>query len=104
VSELLYGGKKISSLTDIEKQLIISETKSVSQSKTQVQKGLDIIDALVSLELVSSKSEARRLLLAQAVKITNKAVPLEYTITDKDYKDGLLLIKKGKSLGVLHIK
>ena len=104
VSELLYGGKKISSLTDIEKQLIISETKSVSQSKTQVQKGLDIVDALVSLELVNSKSEARRLLLAQAVKIANKAVPLEYIITEKDYKDGLLLIKKGKSLGVLHIK
>lgn len=104
VTELLYGSKKISTLSTTDKQLIIGETKSLQQSRTQVTKGLDIIDALVSLELASSKSEARRLIEGNAVKVNLKAVSIEYVIAEKDYKDGLVLIKKGKSIGALYQK
>jgi tyrosyl-tRNA synthetase len=104
VTELLYGSKKISSLSVTDKQLIISETKSHSQTKAQASKGIGIIDALVALELASSNSEARRLIGGNAVKVNTKVVPIDHIISVKDYKDGLVLIKKGKSVGVLHLK
>jgi tyrosyl-tRNA synthetase len=104
VTELLYGAKKISTLSATDKQLIINETKSLAQTKAQAIKGLGIVDALVGLELATSKSEARRLIAGNAVKIHQKAVPIDFIVTEKDYKDGLVLIKKGKSVGALHLK
>jgi tyrosyl-tRNA synthetase len=104
VTELLYGTKRISMLTPTDKQLIINETKSLGQTKAQASKGLGIIDALVNLELASSKSEARRLIEGNAVKIHQKAVTVDYMVTQSDYKDGLVLIKKGKSHGALYLK
>jgi len=104
VTELLYGTKRISMLTPTDKQLIINETKSLGQTKAQASKGLGIIDALVNLELASSKSEARRLIEGNAVKIHQKAVTVDYLVTQSDYKDGLVLIKKGKSHGALYLK
>ena len=104
VTELLYGAKKISTLTPTDKQLIITETKSLGQTKAQASKGLGIIDALVNLELAASKSEARRLIEGGAVKIHQKAVAIDFIVTEKDYKDGLVLIKKGKSHGALYLK
>jgi tyrosyl-tRNA synthetase len=104
VTALLYGSKKITTLTATDKQLIINETQSLAQTKTQISKGLGIIDALVGLKLATSKSEARRLIAGNAVKVHQKAVPEDFTVTAKDYKDGLVLIKKGKSVGVLYTK
>jgi tyrosyl-tRNA synthetase len=104
VSELLYGSKKISSLSTTDKQLIINETKSHGVTKAQSIKGLSIVDALISLDLASTKSEARRLIEANAVKIANRAVSIDFSITQKDYKDGLVLIKKGKSHGAVFLK
>jgi tyrosyl-tRNA synthetase len=104
VTALLYGSKKITTLTAADKQLIINETQSLAQTKTQISKGLGIIDALVGLKLATSKSEARRLIAGNAVKVHQKAVPEDFTVTAKDYKDGLVLIKKGKSVGVLYTK
>jgi tyrosyl-tRNA synthetase len=104
VTELLYGSKKVSSLSVIDAQLIINETKSLGQTRAQAIKGLDIVDALVGLELATSKSDARRLVEAHAVKVHGKPVAIDFIITEKDYKDGLVLIKKGKSVGTVYIK
>lgn len=104
VTQLLYGSKKISTLSATDKQLIIAETQSHSQTKAQMNKGTGIIDALVLLELASSKSEARRLLDSNAVKVNLKSVANDYVISEKDYRDGLVLIKKGKSIGALYFK
>jgi tyrosyl-tRNA synthetase len=104
VTELLYGSKKITKLSATDKQLIINETKSLGQTRAQAIKGIGIIDALVGLELVSSTSEARRLIAGNAVKIHQKPVPIDCIVTEKDYVDGLVLIKKGKSHGALYIK
>jgi len=104
VTQLLYGSNKITSLTATDKQLIINETTSLAQTKAATIKGLDIIDALTALKLASSNSEARRLIAGNAVKVNGKVVPIDFIITEKHYKDGLVLIKKGKSIGALYIK
>lgn len=104
VTELLYGSKKISTLSTTDKELIISETRGKAQTKTQAQKGLAIIDALVMLELAQSKSEARRLIEGNAVKVNGTPVTLNFLVTEKHYRDGLVLVKKGKSIGALYLK
>jgi tyrosyl-tRNA synthetase len=104
VTELLYGAKKVTRLTEADTRLIIAETPNLAQTRTQAIKGLDIVDALVALELAPSKSQARRLIEGNAVKVHKKVVPINFIITEKDYIDGLVLVQKGKSVGTVYRK
>ncbi len=66
-------------------------------AKEQVAEGLNIIDALVLTGLAPSKGEARRLITQGGVNVNNQKVEgIEQTITEKDFEDGKLIIKKGK--------
>ena len=57
---------------------------------------MPIIDFCVETKLTSSKGEARRLLEQNGIAVNGEKVGLDKVITETDFKDGELLIKKGK--------
>ena len=61
--------------------------------------GINIIDALIKAELVSSRGEARRLIEQGGVSIDNeKVTSVSYIIPVSDFEKGYVIIKKGKKV------
>ena len=61
--------------------------------------GINIIDALVKAELVTSRGEARRLIEQGGVSVDNeKVTAVSYIIPVSDFEKGYVIIKKGKKV------
>lgn len=70
---------------------------SIEVSKEELEKGIKLIDILVTSGLTPSKSEARRAIQQGGVSVNEeKATDLDKTITEADVKDGQILLQKGK--------
>ncbi len=85
-AEELFGNKKCS-----------DNMPSVSVSKKHLN--IRVVDLLVEVNLVSSKSEAKRLIEQNGVSINQEKVKsVEQFVTDKDLKDNSLVLQKGKKV------
>ena len=61
--------------------------------------GINIIDALIKAELVTSRGEARRLIEQGGVSVDNeKVTAVSYVIPVSDFEKGYVIIKKGKKV------
>ncbi len=61
--------------------------------------GINIIDALIKAELVTSRGEARRLIEQGGVSVDNeKVTSVSYIIPVSDFEKGYVIIKKGKKV------
>ena len=61
--------------------------------------GINIIDALIKAELVTSRGEARRLIEQGGVSVDNeKVAAVSYVIAVSDFEKGYVIIKKGKKV------
>ena len=67
-------------------------------NKVEIENDLNILDLLISMNIASSKREAREYVSGNAISINgNKVNDLEYVISDKDYLDGrYIIIRRGK--------
>lgn len=91
-SDALFGGRPVGELSSIERTTLLGEVASV-----KVGKGHAIVDAMVEGGLVSSKSEARRLIEGNGVTINGKAVDhVDPTLRAEDFANGLAILRKGK--------
>ena len=60
---------------------------------------INIIDLLVESKLVTSKSEARRLIEQSGISLNQEKISsVEQVITDKDLTNNSLIIQKGKKV------
>jgi tyrosyl-tRNA synthetase len=70
---------------------------TTAMSKEQLEKGINIIDLLVMTGLAPSKGEARRLIAQGGVLVEDSKVEsIDLAVSTADFKDGKLIIKKGK--------
>lgn len=88
ITTVLFEDTDIKDLSDAELDLLSEFTPTVS-------KGTSLIDALVSSETVSSKSEARKLLAGNAISLNGKKVTDDTTVGQTS------IIKKGKNKFIL---
>ena len=58
-----------------------------------------IIELLEMLQLIPSRGEGRRLIAQGGIKINDeKITDHEHIITEADFKDGYILVQKGKKI------
>lgn len=70
---------------------------SVEVSSSDIQSGVNVLDLLLTLKLVPSKSEARRLVQQNGLAINgDKVTAVDAVINSDFFKDGEMIIKKGK--------
>lgn len=82
------------SVADLDEPGLEAMRKEVSAIK--VSAGADILEALMATGLAASRSEARRLLQGNAVSVNGDKAAKE-TLDAEDFKNGRLLIRKGKA-------
>ena len=100
MSEVLFTGE-FKKLNESELEEILKGYKKIN-----VSKNIDLVTLLISMNVASSKREARELISSNAISINgNKVNDLEYVISDNDFMfDKYVIIKKGKKnyyVGVL---
>lgn len=88
VTEVLFGGSPVSSLTDQDTILLAREIPTV-------RPGVSIVDALVQSGVASSNGEARRLLSGNAISLDGEKVSEDRLIEQTS------LLKKGKNTFIL---
>ena len=60
-------------------------------------KNISIVDAIVLTGIAPSKGQARTLITQGGISLNDeKITDTTYTLSEKDFKDGFLIIKKGK--------
>ncbi len=70
---------------------------SAEVSSSDIQSGVNVLDLLLTLKLVPSKSEARRLVQQNGLAINgDKVTAVDAVINSDFFKDGKMIIKKGK--------
>jgi tyrosyl-tRNA synthetase len=101
-TSMLHGEKEAKASEESAKKTFSqnslgAELPSVSITKSQLDKGLNIIDLIVLSKLENSKSEIRRLIKGNGVKINNQSIDNEkLIITHLLFKDNIIKLSLGK--------
>ncbi|KND50936.1 MAG: tyrosine--tRNA ligase [Parcubacteria bacterium C7867-007] len=104
VSEALYGERTLSTLSKEEQAMVLEEAPSLTISTADLAYGYTIIDALTNSNLVSSKSEARRLIESKGVTLNDEKVDsVEATLSSENFQNGLAMLKRGKQISILSL-
>ena len=104
---MLHGKKEANASEETAKKTFTenslgAELPSVLINKNQLDKGLNIIDLIILSKLENSKSEIRRLIKGNGVKINNKSIDDEKLIITKNlFKANIVRLSLGKKR---HIK
>jgi tyrosyl-tRNA synthetase len=101
VSEVLFGGKPLGELSRDARALILKEAPTLPILKSDLTKGLPVLDALATSSLANSKGEARRLIEGRGISLNGEAVSFDQALKESDFSGGLALLKKGKRDPVL---
>ncbi len=101
VSEVLFGSKDLSDMNEVERAMLASEAPTY-----ELGSDIALVDVLVESELVSSKTEARKMIGEGAVTLNNiKISDLDFNISKKDLQNNMAVLRKGKKqLRVLIVK
>jgi len=100
-SEILFGDSPLEELKNFDYEEILNIFEGVPQfklSRTEIEKGINILDLLVKSGTYSSKGEARKSIQQNALKLnkekysdTNSIINISHLISNK-----FILIQKGK--------
>ena len=102
VTKLVHGEKAAINAQKIAEELfsnkgVSDNMPSITISKEKLE--INIIDLLVEAKLVSSKSEARRLVNQNGISLNREKIKsAEQIITINDLKDDSLVLQKGKKV------
>ena len=91
ITEVLTGRRSVGDIADYVLTAMRKEVPTV-----KVKAGHDVADLLVQTGLCSSKTEARRLIVGNAIAINGQKTQKEQ-LEHEDFQDGRLLIRKGKA-------
>ena len=101
VTKLVHGEEALKAQKTAE-ELFSNKGVSENMPSIELSKNLldiNIIDLLVESKLVTSKSEARRLIEQNGILLNQEKISsVDQIITDKDLNDNALIIQKGKKV------
>lgn len=106
VSSALFGAIPLSDLPVSAREALLKEVPILPILRKDIASGLSVLDVLATSTLVSSKSDARRMIEAKGISLNGVAVEdAARMLTETDFANGLALLRKGKrDLAVLVLK
>lgn len=104
ITKLIHGEEEAKKALDAAKALFNGANKGGSIPTTDMTaedlgEGMDILTLMQFTKLIPSRSEGRRLVQQGGVRINDEQIKdISYQITEKDFVDGELMIRKGKKV------
>ena len=106
-TEMLHGEQEAKNVAETAKQTFADNSMgdnlpSISINNKEIKEKITVIDLIILSKLENSKSEIRRLIKGNGIKINNQVITDEKLIITKDlFQDNLIKISLGKKR---HIK
>ena len=101
VTKLVHGEEEAKKALDTSLELFSNKGISDNMNSVTISKDLlggSIIDILIETNLISSKSEARRLIEQNGISVNKEKVDVNKLITNEDLTDNFIIIQKGKKV------
>ena len=104
VTKMVHGEEEAKKANDAAMAIFqggndTSNMPSATVSKSDIENGINILDLLTSVNLVASKSEGRRLVQQNGIAVNGEKVTAVDAVINSDFfKDGEMVIKKGKKV------
>ncbi len=105
LTALVHGKEEAEKAQSAAKSVFGADGNSENMPSTNLSaedfsdEGINIIDALIKANLVTSRGEARRLIEQGGVSVDNeKVTAVSYIIPVSDFEKGYVIIKKGKKV------
>jgi tyrosyl-tRNA synthetase len=99
-SNILFGKSTDAELKSLDKETLLEIFEGVPQgkiAKTEIEGGLNVVEALVKSGFLSSNGEARRALQEGSISINKQKVDGEATVGNQDLLNGdIILLQRGK--------
>lgn len=104
ITKIVHGEEEAIKAQEAAKALFsdggnMDNVPSTEIAKDELGDGINIIDLMIKADLIKSKSEGRRLVEQNGVRVNDEVFSdLSKAITENDFSDGKLMIKKGKKV------
>lgn len=104
ITKIVHGEDEAAKAQEAAKALFsdganMDHVPSTEISKVELGDGISIIDLMIKADLIKTKSEGRRLLEQNGVRVNDEVFSdISKLIAENDFKDGKLMIKKGKKI------
>ena len=104
ITKLVHGEEEAKKALETSRALFEGHVSDENMPTTEMEKavfeeGIGILNLLTNLELTKSNGEARRLVKQNGVKLNRETVAdFKKEITLEDFKDGEIIIQKGKKV------
>lgn len=104
VTKIIHGEEEAKKAQDAARALFAGGAEGGSIPTTEISAakfgdGMDILTLLSECGLIASKSEGRRLVQQNGLKLNDeKVTAFDYVVTSNDIKDGKIKIQKGKKV------
>jgi tyrosyl-tRNA synthetase len=93
----IFFGAEIDSLNDAQLIEIFADVPSISVVKSEFDKGITVVDALVRTELCASKGDAKRTLTANAIALNNRRIDADRALSNADRaSESVIVLRNGK--------
>ena len=104
ITKIVHGEEEATKAQEAARALFsdgvnMDHVPSTEITKEELGDGINIIDLMIKADLIKTKSEGRRLVEQNGVKVNDEVFSdLSKAITENDFSDGKLMIKKGKKV------
>jgi tyrosyl-tRNA synthetase len=104
IAKIVHGEEEATKAQEAAKALFsdganMDHVPSTEIPKAELGEGISIIDLMIKADLIKTKSEGRRLLEQNGVRVNDEVFSdISKLIAENDFKDGKLMIKKGKKI------
>ena len=104
VTKLVHGEEEAKKANEAAKALFgkganMENIPFTEIPKSEFAEGIEILSLITRINIVSSKGEGRRLIQQNGLSVEGEKVKdINFVVKEEDFKDGKLLIKKGKKI------
>ena len=99
ITKLIHGEEEAKKAEEAASALFEGTGSLDNMPTTQIENNITILDAMINAGLAPSKGQARTLINQGGISLNDEKISdTNYILSEKDFKDGFAILKKGKKI------
>lgn len=99
ITKLIHGEEEAKKAEDAANALFGNGGNIENMPKLQVEENTSILDAIVGTQMATSKGQAKTLIAQGGISLNDEKISdITYKLSEKDFKEGYAILKKGKKV------
>ena len=99
ITKLVHGEEEARKAEEATEAMFEGNGNIDTMESVKIDDNCSIVDAILATGIVNSKGQAKTLISQGAISLNNEKIEdISYVISDKDFKEGYAILKKGKKI------